>query len=157
MEREKDERLRCPDRQMVSLAVSRGLPLHTPLHLPLPISSLSVTHGTPTSTPSLFAVLLPLLALTLCSHPSMLVCFVGCMSSVRCNPNWLVHCGVCVGVKPVKWCPPLSLPFSHISPLSVFIGKAAASRKGQQALGSLQGAVRVKSPQKRYLAAIYSH
>lgn len=64
------------------------------------------------------------------SHLSMLVCFVGYMSSVRCNPSWLIRCGVCVGVKPVKWCPPLTpLSFSHIPPSVpgvVCIGKAPA-------------------------------
>lgn len=60
----------------------------------------------------------------------MLVCFVGCMSSVRCNPSWLIRCGVCVGVKPVKWCPLRAPSLSHHIPPSVpepvCIGKAPA-------------------------------
>lgn len=32
------------------------------------------------------------------------VCLVGDMSSVRCNPSWQICSGMCVGVKPVKWC-----------------------------------------------------
>lgn len=62
---ESDERLRCAVRQTVSLAVSRGLPLHTPLHPPLPISLVSVIHRALRVAPSLFAVHLPSLSLTL--------------------------------------------------------------------------------------------
>lgn len=54
------------------------------------------------------------------SHPSVLVCFVGCMSSVRCNLSWLICCGVCVGVKPAKRCPLLTVSGA------VCIGKAPA-------------------------------
>jgi len=52
------------------------------------------------------------------SHLSLSVCLVGCMSSVRCNPNWQIHCGMCVGVKPVKWCPmlPPFLPLPSLCP-----------------------------------------
>lgn len=51
-------RLWCVDRQMVSFTVSWGLPLHTPLHLLLPISLLSVIHCTLTCTPAWFAILI---------------------------------------------------------------------------------------------------
>lgn len=60
------------------------------------------------------------------SQPFLLVCFVGCMSSVRCNLCWLICCGICVGVKPAEQCPPAQ---SRITPSvsgAVCIGKAAA-------------------------------
>ncbi len=97
--------------------LSRCLPRSSTSHPITPVSShqLVVCHSLSSHIHSLS---LPF-SCFLNSHPSMLVCFVGCMSSVRCNLSWLIRCGVCVGVKPIKWCPPLAtLPFSHI-PLSV--------------------------------------
>lgn len=152
------ERGRRADRQMVSLTVSWGLPLHSPLHLSLPISALSVIHHTPTSAPSLSSS--SGLAFTgTRSHLSMPVCYVGGMSSVRCNPIWLIRCCMCVGVKS-----DVSLAGSLFSPIpvsflvAVCIGNASVClfRGWQPLFWSLRGCW-VNSPQLRYLAAIYSH
>lgn len=127
--REKDRGLCCADRQMVSLAVSRGLPLHTPLHPPLPISLLSVIHWAlhplPLSLPFSFS----------CSHScslsSLHACLL-CWLHVKCqvqsqltDPLWRVR-----GCKTSKvMSPARSLPFSHIPPSvpePVCVGKAPA-------------------------------
>lgn len=47
------------------------------------------------------------------SHLFMAVWLVGGMSSVRCNPIWVIRCSMCVGVKPVKWCPSLPPFLQH--------------------------------------------
>lgn len=111
--REKDERLLYADRQMVSLTVSRGLPLHTPLHPPPPISVLPVIHCALTSTPSLSSSLS-----SSCSHSQSLSSFHACLLCwlhVKCqvrsqltDPLW--HVRWCKTSKVMSSLPPASLP-----------------------------------------------
>lgn len=137
---------------MVYLAVSWGLPLYTPLHPPLPIR-LSLVHS------SRISLYYSAFALTgdHC-YPSVAAWLPSCMSSVMCL-NGLILRGMCVGVKPVKWCPSQPPLLLHL-----FVLVAACPAKApvcllrdQQALSGLLGAVRVKSLHQRSLAVIYSH
>lgn len=156
--REKDERLLYADRQMVSLTVSWGLPLHTPLHPPPPISVLPVIHCALTSTPSLSSSLSSSCSRSqsLSSFHACLLCWLHVKCQVRSqltDPLW--HVRWCKTSKVMSSLPP-RIPASV--PRAVCNGKAPACLlRGQQALSGLQRAVRVKSPQQRYLAAIYSH